>query len=102
MIRSVGLEGMRGYEVVVEADVRNEKEQCVIVGLPDASIKESKERILSNLHLLNLDLSMKIISIHLSPSDKRKVGVGYDCAMLLAVIQKVWEKNLVPFYFHDN
>lgn len=59
MIRSVGLEGMSGYEVLVEADVRNEKEQCVIVGLPDASIKESKERILSNLHLLNGDISMK-------------------------------------------
>ena len=51
MIRSVGLEGMKGYVVYVEADVRLEKEQCVIVGLPDASMKESKERILSNLHI---------------------------------------------------
>lgn len=33
MIKSVGLEGMKGYEVIVEADVRMEKEQCVIVGL---------------------------------------------------------------------
>ena len=99
MIRSVGLEGMRGYEVLVEADVRNEKEQCVIVGLPDASIKESKERILSNLHLLEVDLSMKKITIHLSPSDKRKVGVGFDVAMLLAVLQKVVEK---PFKVDDH
>lgn len=94
MIRSVGLEGMRGYSVNVEADVRLEREQCVIVGLPDASIKESKERILSNLHLLNLDLTLKKITIHLSPSDKRKVGVGYDCAMLLAVLNKMLEKPL--------
>lgn len=94
MIQSVGLEGMRGYPVIVEADVRIEKEQCVIVGLPDASLKESKERILSNLHLLNLDLALKKITIHLSPSDRRKIGVGYDCAMLLAVLNKMLEKPL--------
>lgn len=94
MICSVGLEGMRGYIVNVEADVRLDKEQCVIVGLPDASMKESKERILSNLHLLDLDLTLKKITIHLSPSDKRKIGVGYDCAMLLAVLNKMLENPL--------
>lgn len=94
MVRSVGLEGMKGYVVHVEADVRLEKEQCVIVGLPDASMKESKERILSNLHLLQLDLTLKKITIHLSPSDKRKIGVGYDCAMLLAVLNKTLDQPL--------
>lgn len=94
MIRSIGLEGMRGYTVMVEADVRLDKEQCVIVGLPDASMKESKERILSNLHSLGIDLTLKKITIHLSPSDKRKVGVGYDCAMLLAVLNKTLEQPL--------
>lgn len=67
---------------------------CVIVGLPDASMKESKERILSDLHLLDLDLTLKKITIHLSPSDKRKIGVGYECAMLLAVLNKILEKPL--------
>lgn len=94
MICSVGLEGMRGYVVQVEADVRLDKEQCIIVGLPDTSMKESRERILSNLHLLDLDLTLKKITIHLSPSDKRKIGVGYDCAMLLAVLNKMLEKPL--------
>lgn len=89
MICSVGLEGMRGYVVNIEADVRFDKEQCVIVGLPDTSIKESKGRILSNLHAQNFDLMLEKITIHLSPSDKRKIGVGYDCAMLLAVFNKM-------------
>lgn len=83
---SVGLEGMKGHKVSVESNVRVEKDQIVIVGLPDASIKESKERILSCIHALNLDITMKKITIHLSPSDKRKTGTGYDCAMLLAVL----------------
>lgn len=88
-VMSVGLEGMRGHKVIVEADVRDEKEACVIIGLPDASMKESKERILSCLHALDIDMSMKKITIHLSPADKRKSGTGHDCAMLIAVLQKV-------------
>ena len=93
-IMSVGLEGMKGHRVSVEANVRFEKDQFVIVGLPDASIKESKERILSSIHALELDISMKKITIHLSPSDKKKTGTGYDCAMLLAVLYEVLEEPI--------
>lgn len=93
-IMSVGLEGMKGHKVSVEANVRSEKDQFVIVGLPDASIKESKERILSSIHALDLDISMKKITIHLSPPDKKKSGTGYDCAMLLAVLHEVLEEPI--------
>ena len=86
---SIGLEGMKGHPVIVEANVRDEKEACVIIGLPDGAMKESKERILSCLHTLEIDVSMKKITIHLSPADKRKTGTGHDCAMLVAVLQKM-------------
>lgn len=82
---------MKGYKILVEANVRTEKEQFVIVGLPDTSIKESKERILSCIHALDLDISMKKITVHLSPSDMQKIGTGHDCAMLLAVLHKILE-----------
>ena len=87
---SVGLEGMKGHKVIVESNVRAERDQFVIIGLPDASIKESRERILSCIHALNLDITMRKITIHLSPSDKRKMGTGYDCAMLLSVLQHLY------------
>lgn len=86
-VLSVGLNGMKGQIIKVEATVRNDKEQCVIIGLPDASIKESKERILNCLHALGQDIDMKKISIHLSPADVKKQGTSYDAAMLLAVLQ---------------
>lgn len=91
---SVGLQGMKGHKVAVEANVRMGREQVVIIGLPDASIKESKERILSCLHAMNLEIDMKKITIHLSPSDIRKSGTGFDCAMLLAVMQEVLDNPL--------
>ncbi|WP_318617306.1 YifB family Mg chelatase-like AAA ATPase [Sporosarcina sp. YIM B06819] len=93
-IMSVGLQGMKGHKVRIEANVRVDKEQCVIIGLPDASIKESKERVLSCLHALDLDIELKKITIHLSPADVKKSGTGFDCAMLLAVMQEVLKKPL--------
>lgn len=93
-IWSVGLDGMRGYRVMIEANVRTDKELCTIIGLPDTSIKESKERIISNLYALEYDLSMKKITIQLSPSDKRKTGTGYDAAMVLAVMEQLLETPL--------
>lgn len=91
---SVGLQGMKGHKVAVEADVRVDRDQFVIIGLPDASIKEAKERVLSCLHAMNLELDMKKITIHLSPSDIRKSGTGFDCAILLAVLQEVLDNPL--------
>lgn len=91
---SIGLQGLKGEPIRVEADIRNDKEQCVIIGLPDASIKESKERILSCLHHLDFDLTMKKITIHLSPADIRKSGTGFDGAILLAAIQELTDQPL--------
>lgn len=57
--------------------------------LPDLSMKESRERIVSNLYRLNFDLSLKRMTVQLSPPDKRKIGIGYDCAMLLAILEQL-------------
>lgn len=88
-VLSVGLNGMKGQIIKVEATVRNDKEQCIIIGLPDATIKESRERILNSLHSLGYDVEMKKITINLSPADLKKTGTGFDAAMLLAVIKEV-------------
>ena len=61
---------------------------------PDASIKESKERILNCLHSLGDDTDMKKITILLSPSDVKKQGTSYDAAMLLAVLQAMSENPI--------
>lgn len=86
-IYSVGLTGLSGQVIQVEASVRDDKEACIIIGLPDASIKESRERILNCLHVLKKDIDMKKITIHLSPADIKKQGTSHDAAMLLAVLQ---------------
>ena len=89
MVKSVGLEGLKGYCIDIEADVRTDKEACIIIGLPNLSMKESRERILSNLYRLNFDLSLKCMTVQLSPPDKRKVGIGYDCAMVTSYFRAI-------------
>jgi magnesium chelatase family protein len=93
-IMSVGLNGLKGQVIKVEATVRNDKEQCIIIGLPDATIKESRERILNSLHSLAMDIEMKKLTINLSPADLKKSGTGFDGAMLLAVVQELLKKKL--------
>ena len=74
--------------------MRPDKDQFVIVGLPDVFIKESKERVMSCLHALDVDVDMKKVTVHLSPADKRKTGTGYDAAMLVAVLREVMKEPI--------
>lgn len=93
-IYSVRLEGSQGHPVTTEARIREEKENVVIVGLPDATLKESRERVMSALHALSLDLTMTKVTIQLFPSDRQKQGTGFDLAKALAVIDRVNKKPL--------
>ncbi|MGO5015168.1 magnesium chelatase domain-containing protein, partial [Niallia sp. Sow4_A1] len=48
-VSSIGLKGMEGYCVQVEVRISQDTESMVIVGLPDASVKESRERVLASI-----------------------------------------------------
>jgi magnesium chelatase family protein len=58
-VTSVGLKGLEGYKVSVEVRVMQGTESFVIVGLPDASVKESKERVAAALHGMDILLPIK-------------------------------------------
>lgn len=67
-VTSIGLKGLEGYCVQVEVQVVEGIESIVIVGLPDASVKESKERVSAALRTMGFSLvDMKVI-INLSIS----------------------------------
>lgn len=87
-VYSVGMQGLKGQIIRVEATVWDDKEQCIIIGLPDASIKESKERILNCLLSLGIDTNMKKITILLSPSDVKKQGTSYAIGGVTSNVQR--------------
>ena len=85
-IYSCGLSGIDGFSVFVETDISNGLPAFDIVGLPDAAVKEAKERIRSAIKNTGFRFPAKHIVINLAPASKRKEGSGYDLPMALSII----------------
>ncbi|WML55165.1 magnesium chelatase domain-containing protein [Neobacillus sp. PS3-12] len=90
-VTSIGLKGMEGYFVNVAVKAFAGVESIVIVGLPDASVKESKDRIMAALHSFGHSLADKKIIISLSPSEQKKNGPMFDLAMAICVLLSIKE-----------
>ncbi len=73
-VKSVYLNGLEGYTVQVQVDVSGGIPEFNIVGLPDTSIKESKERV-----------STKIV-VNLAPADMRKEGSSLDLSIAVGIL----------------
>jgi magnesium chelatase family protein len=94
-VTSIGLKGMEGYRMNVEVGSYVGKDFFKIVGLPDAGVKESKERIIAALRSLGYSLSGNKIIINLSPADQKKMGPMFDFPMAIAVLLSLHEIEVV-------
>lgn len=83
---SIGLLGVDGFAVTVEADITGGLPAFDIVGLPDAAVKESKERIRSGVKNSGFVFPSKKLIINLAPASYRKEGPGYDLPIAVAVL----------------
>ena len=85
-IRSLGLTGIDGFFVTVECDVSPGLPSFEIVGLPDAAVKESKERVRSALKNSGFEFPMGRITVNLAPADTKKEGPAYDLPMAIGLL----------------
>ena len=85
-INSLGLYGMNAYVVNVEADISQGLPTFDIVGLPDAAVKESRERVRSSIKNCGFDFPVSRITVNFAPADIKKEGPVYDLPMLFAVL----------------
>lgn len=83
---SCGLLGCDGYLVDVECDVSNGLPQYAVVGLPDAGIKESKDRVYTAIKNSEYRYPMKRITINLAPAELKKEGTAFDLPIALAIM----------------
>ena len=85
-IYSAGLAGIDGFVVSVECDGQPTLPQLELVGLPDAAVKEAKERV--RTACVNSGFKMPTLSytINLAPADRKKEGSGFDVAILLGIL----------------
>ena len=85
-VLSLGINGIDGYVVTVETDLSNGLPAFDIVGLPDASVKESKERVKAAIKNSNYPVPAKRITVNLAPADRKKEGAAYDLPITVAIL----------------
>lgn len=78
--------GIDAHPVQIEVDVAAGLPQLIIVGLPDASVKEAKERVRSAIKNSGYPFPTNKITINLAPADLKKEGAAYDLPIALAIL----------------
>ena len=86
-VYSSGVIGIDGYEVVVECSGWDRIPKFELVGLPDAAVKEAKNRVRSAIENSGYLFPALDIMINLAPADIKKEGSGYDLAIAAAILQ---------------
>ena len=85
-VTSLGVTGLAGYIVQVEADLSGGLPQFNLVGLPDSAVKESSERVRSAIKNLHYEWPASRITINLAPADVRKTGPVYDLPVFVGIM----------------
>ncbi len=85
-VNSMGLYGMESYMVEVEADLSQGLPRFDVVGLPDASVNEARNRVHSVMKNGGFTYPVSRITVNLAPADKRKEGPFYDLPILICVL----------------
>ena len=82
-----GVIGIEGFEVLVECSGWDRIPKFELVGLPDAAVKEAKNRVRSAIENSGFLFPALDIMINLAPADIKKEGSGYDLAIATAILQ---------------
>ena len=85
-VKSCGLLGIDGYVVEVETDISNGLPAFEVVGLPDAAVKESKERVRSAMKNSDLEFPNRRITVNLAPANIKKEGPFYDLPICIGLL----------------
>ncbi len=86
IIKSMSLQGLEGYLVDVQVDVAAGMPNWGVVGLPDISVKEAKERVRTAIKNSGYEFPSRKIIINLAPADTRKEGSFYDLPIAIGIL----------------
>ena len=93
-VYSMGLGGIEGYRVEVECCITQGLPSFDIVGLPDAAVKESRERVRAAILSSGMQFPTGRITINLAPAGTRKSGTVYDLPILLGILAATGQLRL--------
>lgn len=83
---SMGLFGMEAFPVEVETDISQGLPAFELVGLPDAAVKESRDRVRSAMKNCGFQFPVGRVTMNLAPADRKKAGPLYDLPLLVSLL----------------
>ena len=95
-IKSLGVNGVGGYEVSVEIYITNGLPAFDVVGLPDVAVKESRERVRAAIKNNGFKFPVSRMTVNLAPADKKKAGTVYDLPILIGILSAAGELKQPP------
>lgn len=90
-IKTISLNGIDGKLVEVQTDIAGGLPNIEIVGLPDTSVRESKERIRTAIKNSEIEFPSRKIVINLAPASTKKEGTSYDLPIAVGILQSLGE-----------
>ena len=86
-VYSAGSLGIDGYSVIVECSAWKRLPAFELVGLPDAAVKEAKERVRSACQNSGIPFPALELLVNLAPANLKKEGSAFDLAILVAILR---------------
>lgn len=91
IVKSMSLHGLEGYPIEVQVDVSGGLPCFEIVGLPDTSIREAKERVKTAIKNSGYELQSRRIIVNLAPANTKKEGSYLDLPIAIAILLNIGE-----------
>ena len=85
-IQTLGISGIQGNSIVAECYISNGLPGFDIVGLPDAAVKEARERVRAAAKSSGMAFPVSRITVNLAPASLKKAGSHYDLPILLSIL----------------
>ena len=94
-VNSIALRGLEGYLIEVQVDISSGMPYWEIVGLPDMSVKEAKERVKTAIKNSGYEFLSRKVIVNLSPADLRKEGSYFDLPIAVAILLNMAVKKRI-------
>ncbi|HSM06378.1 MAG TPA: YifB family Mg chelatase-like AAA ATPase [Longimicrobiales bacterium] len=85
-VQTAGLQGVDALPVTVEVGLTSGLPTFTVVGLPRSAVREGRERVLSALRHIGVQLPPRRITVNLAPADRPKEGTGFDLPLAVALL----------------
>jgi len=95
-VRSLGLNGITGYEVSAECFLSGGLPAFDVVGLPDAAVREARERVRAAIKNCGAKFPVSRITVNLAPAGQKKAGTVYDLPIFVGILAASGEIPPLP------